>query len=281
MEVHVHRLGIPPLVVDECGGVEEQERPACGEPEEAPPQRPVQQAARDAPGQGHEEHRREIVEEPRAEDPAAPPLGVRRVQEQGGQRRDPERPQPPGDRAGPTPREDEGRDREAEVRRVDEQAHWHGDCEIDRSERPEHGSHRPGGRERLYPISGNLQADDIPELPEHDHDRYNLRAHDSGGRSGDADGGVFVGLEHLLHVALRDDVAHRRAPVAGHHDTGAVGDRDDCRPVRRVDGPIARHAPANSTNPPVHIWIWKCPRVIWAPQASASPASQPGRPVAP
>jgi hypothetical protein len=42
---------------------------------------------------------------------------------------------------------------------------------------------------------------------------------------------------------------------------------------------IARHPPASSTRPAVHIWIWKCPSVIWVPQASARPASQDPWPV--
>jgi hypothetical protein len=38
---------------------------------------------------------------------------------------------------------------------------------------------------------------------------------------GDADDAVVVGREDLLDVALRDDVAHRGAAVAGHDDTAA------------------------------------------------------------
>ena len=53
------------------------------------------------------------------------------------------------------------------------------------------------------------------------------------GGAGDADARVLVGLEDLLDVALRNDVAHRGAAVAGHdhtaverggHDRGAVRD---------------------------------------------------------
>ena len=47
--------------------------------------------------------------------------------------------------------------------------------------------------------------------------------------------GVLVGREHLLDVALGDDVAHRGAPVAGHHHAAGEGRRDDRRAVRRVD----------------------------------------------
>ena len=55
---------------------------------------------------------------------------------------------------------------------------------------------------------------------------------------GDADAGVLVGGEHLLDVALGDDVAHRGAPVAGHHDAAGEGGRDDRRAVRDVDGQV-------------------------------------------
>ena len=48
------------------------------------------------------------------------------------------------------------------------------------------------------------------------------------GRAGDADQAVVVGGEHLLDVALGDQVAHGGAPVAGHHDA-AVEDRGDDR----------------------------------------------------
>ena len=53
------------------------------------------------------------------------------------------------------------------------------------------------------------------------------------GRAGDADGGVLVGREDLLDVALGDEVAHRGAPVAGHHHAAGEGRRDDRGAVRR------------------------------------------------
>ena len=62
------------------------------------------------------------------------------------------------------------------------------------------------------------------------------------GRAGDADARMFVGLEHLLDVALRDDVAHRRPPVASHNDAAGKGDGNDCRAVRGVDGAGAERA---------------------------------------
>jgi hypothetical protein len=52
------------------------------------------------------------------------------------------------------------------------------------------------------------------------------------GTAGDADGGVLVGREDLLDVALGDDVAHRGAPVTG--DDHAAGER------RRDDGGAVR-----------------------------------------
>jgi hypothetical protein len=51
----------------------------------------------------------------------------------------------------------------------------------------------------------------------------------------DADDGELVGLEDLLDVALGDDVAHGRAPVAGHDDAVLVRDGDDRGAVRRLD----------------------------------------------
>ena len=59
------------------------------------------------------------------------------------------------------------------------------------------------------------------------------------GRAGDADAGVLVGREDLLDVALGDDVAHRGAPVAGHHDAAGEGRRDDRRAVRREVARVA------------------------------------------
>jgi hypothetical protein len=56
------------------------------------------------------------------------------------------------------------------------------------------------------------------------------------GRPGDADQRVRVGRMHLLDVPARDQVAHRRAPVTGHHDALARGDRHDRGAVRRDVG---------------------------------------------
>ena len=50
--------------------------------------------------------------------------------------------------------------------------------------------------------------------------------------AGDADHRELVGREDLLDVALGDDVAHRRAPVPGHHDAAGEGGRDDRGAVR-------------------------------------------------
>ena len=44
--------------------------------------------------------------------------------------------------------------------------------------------------------------------------------------------GELIGREHLLDVALRDDVAHRRPPVAGHHHPAGKGRGDDRGAVR-------------------------------------------------
>ncbi len=52
------------------------------------------------------------------------------------------------------------------------------------------------------------------------------------GGAGDADAGVLVGREDLLDVALGDDVAHRGAPVAGHHDAAGEGRGHDRGAVR-------------------------------------------------
>ena len=53
-------------------------------------------------------------------------------------------------------------------------------------------------------------------------------------RAGDADAGVLIGREHLLDVALGDDVAHRGPSVTSHHDTGGVDDGNDRGAVRRL-----------------------------------------------
>ena len=50
--------------------------------------------------------------------------------------------------------------------------------------------------------------------------------------AGDRDGGEAVGREHLLHGAVRDEVALGRAPVARHHDAVGEAQRDDRRAVR-------------------------------------------------
>ena len=49
---------------------------------------------------------------------------------------------------------------------------------------------------------------------------------------GDADAGMLVGGEHLLDAALGDEVAHRRAPVAGHHHAVGLGHGHDGGAVR-------------------------------------------------
>src|SRR5699024_1485203 len=55
-------------------------------------------------------------------------------------------------------------------------------------------------------------------------------------RAGDSDGGVRVGREHLLDLAVGDRRAHRRPPVTGHDDAAGVGERHDRRRVRRRRG---------------------------------------------
>ena len=59
------------------------------------------------------------------------------------------------------------------------------------------------------------------------------------GGAGDADAGVLVGREDLLDVALGDDVAHRGAPVAGHHHAAGERRGHDRRAVRRQVGGAA------------------------------------------
>jgi hypothetical protein len=54
------------------------------------------------------------------------------------------------------------------------------------------------------------------------------------GAAGDPDAGELVGREDLLDVTLGDDVAHRGAPVAGHHHPAREGGRDDGGGVRRL-----------------------------------------------
>ncbi len=54
-------------------------------------------------------------------------------------------------------------------------------------------------------------------------------------RAGDTDARMLVGLEDLLDVALGDDVAHRGAAVAGHHDAAGVGHRNDRGAVRCIN----------------------------------------------
>ena len=52
------------------------------------------------------------------------------------------------------------------------------------------------------------------------------------GAAGDADAGELVGGKDLLDVALRDDVAHRGATVAGHDDAAVERCGDDRGAVR-------------------------------------------------
>ena len=64
------------------------------------------------------------------------------------------------------------------------------------------------------------------------------------GRTRDRDAGEVVGREHLVHAAVGDRVAGRRAPVAGHHDAVGVADRDHGRAVRdRRAAPIPPRRP--------------------------------------
>ena len=63
------------------------------------------------------------------------------------------------------------------------------------------------------------------------------------GGAGDADAGELVGGEDLLDVALGDDVAHRGAPVTGHHHAARERRGDDRGAVRRE---VGRRCPRGS-----------------------------------
>src|SRR5262249_39959033 len=54
------------------------------------------------------------------------------------------------------------------------------------------------------------------------------------GRARNTGGGVVVGDVHLAHVAPRDHVALRGAPVAGDDDTAGVFQRDDGGAMRKL-----------------------------------------------
>src|SRR2546425_2162663 len=113
---------VPGLVVHERRGVEDDERPR-GEGREDRPRAPgTEQSDTGPPAEGDEEDRREGVEEARAEDAPAPPLGVRRVEQQRREPHERERAQPPRDLARPAPRPRERPEREDEVRRVHEES---------------------------------------------------------------------------------------------------------------------------------------------------------------
>ena len=71
-----------------------------------------------------------------------------------------------------------------------------------------------------------VEPDDLDRQPRH---------------AGDADQRVVIGLEDLLDVALRDQVARGGAPVAGHDHTVGVDRRDDGRAVRD-GGPVTHRA---------------------------------------
>src|SRR5450755_714302 len=68
-------------------------------------------------------------------------------------------------------------------------------------------------------------------------------------RAGNADARMFVGLKHLFDVALGDDVAHRRSPVARHDDAAIKGDGHNRGAVWGIDGAGAKCATAGH-----HVW---------------------------
>src|SRR3989442_1437604 len=111
---------VPGLVVHERRGVEDDERPRREGREDHARAPGTEQPDTGPPAEGGEEDRREVVEEARAEDAPAPPLGVRGVEQQRGEPYERERAQPPRDLARPAPRPRKRPEREDEVRRVHE-----------------------------------------------------------------------------------------------------------------------------------------------------------------
>ena len=92
-------------------------------------------------------------------------------------------------------------------------------------------------------VEGEHGALDLLVVLELDLEQPDHLDREAGG-AGDADRGELVGLEDLLDVALGDDVAHRGAPVAGHHDAAADGRRDDRGGVRASPAPADGGQPA-------------------------------------
>ena len=101
-----------------------------------------------------------------------------------------------------------------------------------------HGHAEVGPDHRGEPVRLALQrqqrALDLLVVLELDLEELDQLDRDAGG-AGDADGGVLVGREDLLHVAVGDDVAHGGPAVAGHHHAAVEGGRDDRRAVRRLE----------------------------------------------
>ena len=88
-------------------------------------------------------------------------------------------------------------------------------------------------------VEGERGALDLLVVLELDLEQPHHLDREAGG-AGDADAGELVGGEDLLDVALGDDVAHRGAPVAGHHDAAGERRGDDRGAVRRRSTGAAR-----------------------------------------
>ena len=107
-----------------------------------------------------------------------------------------------------------------------EQRHHHQALQGETQVEPDHRGQPVG-----LPHQRQRLALDLLVVLELDLEQPDQLDRDPGG-PGDADDRELIGREHLLDVALGDDVAHRGPPVAGHDHTAGEGRGDDRRAVR-------------------------------------------------
>ena len=105
------------------------------------------------------------------------------------------------------------------------------------------------GREPVgLALDGHQRALDLLVVLELDLVELDQLDGEAGG-AGDADHGVLVGREDLLHVAVGDEVAHRGAAVAGHDDAAGELERHDRRAVRRLEAGPGRQRTTGRQQP--------------------------------